>query len=76
MDLFNPFIIELSIAVPSSKVPPGRGNEVPEDLIQFPVVIVTPPPSIQVYFILNKMQLLIFIKLLLTIIEQIASYNS
>ena len=51
MDLFNPFTIELSIAVPSSKVFPVSGNEEPEDLTQFPVVIVTPPPSIQVLHI-------------------------
>ena len=51
MDLFNPFTIELSIAVPSSKVPPVSGNEEPEDLTQFPVVVVTPPPSIQVLHI-------------------------
>ena len=48
MDLFNPFIVELSVTTPSRAVNPVNGDEAPEDLTQFPVVIVTPPPTIQV----------------------------
>ena len=48
MDLFNPFIVELSVTTPSRAVNPMTGNDTLEDLTQFPVVIVTPPPTIQV----------------------------
>jgi hypothetical protein len=48
MDLFNPFIVELSVTTPTREVIPGDGNQKAEDLTQFPVVIVTPPSPIQV----------------------------
>ena len=48
MDLFNPFTIELSVTTPTREVTPGDGNQTAEDLTQFPVVIVNPPPPIQV----------------------------
>ena len=48
MDRFNPFIIELSITTPTREVTPGDGNQMAEDLTQFPVVITNPPSPILV----------------------------
>ena len=38
MDIFNPFIIEMSIQPPPRNRAPGNGNEMPDDLRAFPVV--------------------------------------
>lgn len=48
MDIFNPFIIEMSVTTQPRVVAPGNGNETLEDLSGFPIVLVTGTSQIQV----------------------------
>ena len=61
MDIFNPFIIEMSVEHPSRVVIPGDGNETPEDLSGYPVVVVARTSQIQVYIMHAYIPLLILL---------------
>ena len=47
-DVFNPFIIELSVETPTRTVTPGDGNETPQDLRNAPVVSIFGSSQVQV----------------------------
>ena len=50
-DIFNPFIMDLSVDIPPREIIPGNGNETLEDLSGFPVLTVTEISQVQVSFV-------------------------
>ena len=47
-DIFNPFIMDLSVDTPPREIIPGNGNEALEDLSGLPIVLVTGISQVQV----------------------------
>ena len=48
MDIFNPFVVEMSIDAPLRDVPLGNGNEVPLDFSGTPTLTVIGGSQVQV----------------------------
>ena len=47
-DIFNPFVVEMSVDAPLRDIPAGNGNEVPLDFSGLPTLAVTGASQVQV----------------------------
>lgn len=48
MDIFNPFVIEVSVDSPPRQITIGTGNDTLEDLRRSPIIMLDAPTQVQV----------------------------